>query len=161
MERQIYEELKVGVLNWRHTRYMRTQWNTRLDPVLRNGLITYEYEAFTGIRNPLGINAWKADVTRGVNASMRFVGITIQFCYTDAHRIRHYVMDHFDLHKHPSRHAEYSFGAYVCAHYGSVCSVWVYVALMTPVREDANDKDKGGDGQPALNTGIPLIKRIW
>lgn len=161
LEKEIYIELKVGILNWRHTRYMKTGWLPEMDAHLRNGLITYEYQDLTGIPNPLGLTAWKSDVSRVIPQGCNFVGIPIHFCYADPKKIRHYIIDHFDLHSHKSKNAKFSFGTYVCAHYGNVSSVWVYVALVTPVKEEEATKRKGASGGPKVGAGMPTIKRKW
>jgi hypothetical protein len=161
IEADIAEEIKVGILNYRHTNFMKYRWLPQMTTVLRNGLITMEYEQLTGIANPVGLNAWKGDVSLQVEPNSSFVGQPLCFCYSDMKRIRHYIIDHFDFHKHKSKQAAYGIAAYVCPHYGNVCSVWVYLALVVPLVEKESTKMKGAEGGPKLGSGMPVIKRKW
>jgi hypothetical protein len=87
---------------------------------------------------------------------MKFVGEPVRFCYTDVKKIRHYIMEHFEFHKSPARVATYAFGVYVCPHYGGFCTVWVYVAQMTPLVETEEKARKGVDMGPMLVPGMPF-----
>ncbi|KAA6355573.1 MAG: hypothetical protein EZS28_048900, partial [Streblomastix strix] len=74
--------------------------------------------------------------------------------------LRHFIMANIDFHKNKSKNAQFAIASYICGHYGGVSSVWVYVAMITPVGEVITDS--GGASQaPQLNAGIPDIKRKW
>jgi hypothetical protein len=162
LEGSIYDELHASFLNYRHTELLKTGWFTDLDVTLRNGLIMMEFQDLTGLRNDAGVAAWQADVVRQVPLGFRFRGQPFNFCFTDPRRIRHEIMEKFDYHKCPSTQARFSFGTYACGQYGGVVSVWVYVGLVTPAKEDQSS----GNGvisrsAPKANTGMPILKRDW
>lgn len=162
LERSIADELRASVLAFRQANFLKTEWNFGLEHILRSGLITLEYQEMTGIANPLGLAAWRADVVRGVEAGWACAVRGFHFASSDPKHIRRTVLARSAFHCTRSRHPRYSFGVYVCAHYGGVSSVWVAVGLTTPAGEEEEGEEQAGthSGVPAA-TGMPVVKRKW
>ncbi|KAK2961356.1 hypothetical protein BLNAU_3802 [Blattamonas nauphoetae] len=162
LEKIIYDEIKIGYVNYRNFNHIPIQFDRPIEPVLRNGLMALEYEEVTGIPNPRGIAAWHADISLKVSDGFHFVGVPIHFCYTEPKRIRKYIMATFDFHKTESKSVKYSFAVYISPQVGGISSVWTYVAMICPADEQITKKDQLSSNKVIANiTGMKQIKRKW
>eukprot|EP00003_Mantamonas_plastica_P028349 TRINITY_DN639_c1_g1_i13.p1 TRINITY_DN639_c1_g1~~TRINITY_DN639_c1_g1_i13.p1 ORF type:complete len:827 (+),score=342.47 TRINITY_DN639_c1_g1_i13:1638-4118(+) len=158
LENSILEEISEGIKTHRHGKSKKTEILDAVSETLKKGLRFYEYDAIFKLDPESEPNAekrndmeaklekqvaefqnWQQAVTIDAPAAHNFMCVPINFFYTDAKKIRRELMERFDWHDRDDESVKFALSVKIFPYHGGSNSVWVYYAVMEPVKEDDDE----------------------
>jgi len=146
---QIYRAIKTAYTSWRQTRNLRTKWHRNLEPLLEEGLATYEMAACSSqMTDHRAVDKWRGQLLSALPPDHHFVGRAFTFAITIPDAIVEHVMKTYDYHEQGHRDVSFLFAVQCFPHYGAIASVWVYIGYLTP-NKASRRKGRKGASDPA------------
>lgn len=135
---------------------MKMRWNTRVESSLDHGLHALEKARSSSLpTDAVAVDKWKGDLMAAMPPDTKFIGRPFTFSIIDSELIVDHIMSKHDYHKNSNKDAAFAIAVQCFAHYGAVCSTWVYVGCVTPHakakkkdEDDPTQKKKGRDAGP-------------
>jgi hypothetical protein len=133
LRRELYLAIKYGYQSWRGARGLRTHWHRNLEPVLEQGLATYEMAACSSLATDRrAVDKWRGRLLAALPPDYLLVGRALTFSITSPEMIVEHLLNNYDYHQKPHKDVGFLLAVQVFPHYAAIASVWVYVGNLVP-----------------------------
>ena len=148
LRQELYLAIKYGYQSWRGARGLRTHWHRNLEPVLEQGLATYEMAACSSLATDRrAVDKWRGRLLAALPPDHLLVGRALTFSITSPEMIVEYLLNNYDYHQKPHKDVGFLLAVQVFPHYAAIASVWVYVGNLVPhAKGKGKRKANGGVG---------------
>ncbi|KAJ5074351.1 centrosomal protein of 76 kda [Anaeramoeba ignava] len=162
MAYQLQSEIVAAYKNWRHGNHMRTYFHPKLPGVMKHLLYYYEMQALGKLDSSghKDLLIWKGKLTAAAPVGYSFVGVPLNFNYTDNKKIIKFLFEKFDYHTEVNPDVCFACSVYIKSYFNSVCSVWVFIAKMVPKPKEKKKEETKKEETKKKTKTITIIITI-